>query len=161
MRWWPEEDTCAECGFDWTAPGEAVIADVASGPDCARAALQGVADVDLRRGDRWSAAMYLWHLADVVRIGTERLMTLALDPAAGVPCWDENALAEARRYPQLSAVVGEAVLARAVEEWLRAAESVDVDAEVDHPLLGTLSGLDVMRRNAHEVRHHVLDIARS
>src|SRR5690348_5172792 len=107
MRWWPEEDTCAECGFDWTAPREAVIAVVASGPDSARAALQGVPQVDLRRGDRWSAAMYLWHLVDVVRIGTERLMTLVLDPAAGIPCWDENALAEARRYPQLSVVVGE------------------------------------------------------
>ena len=42
--------------------------------------------------------MYVWHLVDVLRIGTERLLTLTYDPGRGIACWDENALAEARRY---------------------------------------------------------------
>lgn len=104
--------------------------------------------------------MYVWHLVDVLRIGVERLLTLQMDPASGVPCWDENQLAEARRYRRLSPLVGVAMLDAAVQDWLQAAEQAP-DAQVEHPLFGTLTTLDVIRRNAHEAHHHLRDIRSS
>jgi hypothetical protein len=160
MRWQPESPVCAECGFDWEAARQEAVALVAAGPGRAAAALAGVPDPLRRDGERWSASMYVWHLVDVLRIGTERLLTLAIDPARGIPCWDENALAEVRRYQQLSPGVGLVVLRSAAREWAQAAEAGPVTAEVSHPQFGTLTAVDVIRRNAHEVRHHLMDITR-
>lgn len=101
--------------------------------------------------------MYVWHLVDVLRIGAERLLTIQLDPARGVPCWDENLLAQARRYRQLSPVVGLSSLNTAAQGWLRVAAQTP-QATVEHPQLGTLTTLDVIRRNAHEICHHLWDI---
>lgn len=104
--------------------------------------------------------MYVWHLVDVLRIGTERLLTLLLDSASGIPCWDENALAAARRYAELSPMVGLAVLERAASEWAEVALRVPDEAETEHPQFGGIGVAEVMRRNAHEVQHHILDIQR-
>jgi hypothetical protein len=97
---------------------------------------------------------------DVVRIGFERILTTSLDPAAGIPCWDENALARVRRYDQLSPRVGLAAYEAAVSTWLVAADGVAVEASVHHPQFGVLTVEDIIRRNAHEVQHHELDIRR-
>src|SRR5215469_14046762 len=110
MRWQPDGPVCAECGFDWQLAPQDAIDLVAQVPDAAAAALTRTRDPTQRSGDRWSASMYLWHLVDGLRIGTERLLTLTCDPGRGLPCWDENALAEARRYQQLSPAVGLIVL---------------------------------------------------
>ena len=108
----------------------------------------------------WSPASYLWHLVDVLRIGAERLLALSLDPSAGIPCWDENALAETRRYERLSPRVALVVYPEAVTRWVEVATSVEEDVSAEHPEFGTLTAVDIVRRNAHEVCHHELDIAR-
>jgi DinB superfamily len=104
--------------------------------------------------------MYVWHLVDVLRIGAERLLTLRLDPTRGIPCWDENLLAEARRYAQLSPGVGLAALEVAARQWLDTVAETP-DADIEHPQYGTLSTADLIRRNAHEVQHHLGDIRSS
>jgi hypothetical protein len=122
--------------------------------------MAGVPDPMRRTGTRWSASMYVWHLVDVLRIGAERLLTLAHDPSRGVVCWDENALAQDRRYQQLSPTVGLIVLRSAAQEWADAAAAAQVTAEVSHPEFGRLGAVEIIRRNAHEVRHHLMDINR-
>src|SRR5262249_34632991 len=97
----------------------------------------------------------------VLRIGTERLLTLTHDPRCGIICWDENALAEARRYQQLSPVVGLIVLRSAAQAWVTAAAAAPADIQVRHPQFGTLGALEIIRRNAHEVHHHLMDIKRA
>jgi hypothetical protein len=161
VRWQPESRECAECGFDWMCARQDAVGLVTRGPDAATAALAGVPDPMRRTGARWSASMYVWHLVDVLRIGAERLLTLAHDPGRGVTCWDENALAQVRRYQQLSPGVGLIALRSAAREWAQAARAAPSDAEVSHPEFGPLGAVDIIRRNAHEVRHHVLDISRS
>lgn len=104
--------------------------------------------------------MYVWHLVDVLRIGAERLLTLKHDPDRGIACWDENALAEDRRYQQLSPGVGLIVLRPASREWVQAALAAPATAEVSHPEFGTLGAVEIIRRNAHEVHHHLMDINR-
>lgn len=160
MRWQPQEPACAECGFDWGVSRHSAIDLVAAGPDAAARALAGVMDPMHQAGARWSASMYVWHLVDVLRIGTERLLTLTHDPASGIPCWDENALARDRHYHRLSPVVGLIALRSAACEWVTVALAAPAIAQVRHPQFGTLGDVEVIRRNAHEVHHHLWDIHR-
>src|SRR5579862_1222948 len=131
------------------------------GPARVAGALSEVDDPMRRAGARWSASMYLWHLVDVVRISAERLLTLEHDAEAGVPCWDENALALARRYDRLSAAVGAAMLELETQVWLDVANAAPLDVVVEHPLFGDLGALELVRRTAHEVHHHLRDVAES
>ena len=151
---------CAECGFDWAVARENAIDLVPQVPDAAAAALACVQEPMQRIGRRWSASMYVWHLVDVLRIGAERLFTLTHDPGRGITCWDENALAEARQYEQLSPGVGLIVLRSAAREWAEAASKAPAETTVRHPQFGNLGALEIIRRNAHEVHHHLMDINR-
>ena len=109
-------------------------------------------------GGRWSAGGYLWHLVDVLRIGSERMLTLRYDPAAGLPCWDENALAEVRQYERLSQAAGVHALRGAAGEWVRTARDAPAAATAHHHQFGAVTADGGMRRNAHEAVHHELDI---
>ena len=161
MRWKPDVDPCDECGFAWSVSPLEAIAVVAESPT----RIASLIDVPERVSKRpapgvWSPSEYLWHLVDVLRIGRERLLTVLLDPAAGIPCWDENDLAKARRYGLLSPAVGVVAYEDAAMDWVVAANKVDPERSVQHPQYGTLTAADIMRRNAHEVRHHGMDIRR-
>jgi hypothetical protein len=74
MRWQPDSPVCAECGFDWQLAGQDAIDLVAQVPDAATAAITRIPDPVRRTGEVWSASMYVWHLVDGLRIGTERPM---------------------------------------------------------------------------------------
>lgn len=161
MRWQPDSPVCAECGFDWEITRQNAINLVTQLPDATVAAITRIHDPTQRTGDRWSASMYLWHLVDVLRIGTERLLTLTHDPGRGIACWDENALAEARRYQQLSPAVGLIVLQTAAQAWVMTAAGAPDDVQVRHPQFGSLGAPDIIRRVAHEAHHHLMDINRA
>jgi hypothetical protein len=160
MRWQPDSPACAECGYDWEITRQDAIELVAQAPDGVAGAITAIEDSMRRTGDRWSASMYVWHLVDVLRIGTERLLTLAHDPGRGITCWDENALAEARRYQLLSPAVGLIVLRSAAQSWATTAALVPADLQVRHPQFGLLGAVEIVRRDAHEVHHHLMDINR-
>ena len=160
MRWQPHSPVCEECGFAWTVSRDDAIDLVALLPEDATAALARIHQPMQQSGEHWSASMYVWHLVDVLRIGTERLLTLAHDPGEGLTCWDENALAEIRRYRQLSPSVGLIVLPAAAQEWAAVASRAPAEAVVRHPEFGDLGALEVIRRNAHEAHHHLMDINR-
>jgi hypothetical protein len=140
---------CAECGFDWQMTRQNAIKLVAQVPGAGAAAITGTNDPTQRTGERWSASMDVWHLVDVLRIGAERLLTLAHDPDRGITCWDENALAEARRYQRLSPAVGVIMLRSAAEAWTTAAAGAPADIQVRHPQFGSLGALEIIRRNAN------------
>lgn len=161
MRWKPEAERCVECGFSWSIVPADAIALVDSSPTRNKSAL-GDADRAKERPTAgvWSPSEYLWHLVDVLRIGRERLLTISTDPAGGIPCWDENALAEVRHYDALSPLVGLVAYESAAHEWVALARTVPVEGSVEHPEFGMLTAGDIMRRNAHEVQHHELDIRR-
>ncbi|MGH3157083.1 MAG: hypothetical protein ACRDNF_10960 [Streptosporangiaceae bacterium] len=161
MRWRPDSPVCAECGFDWQLGLEDAIDLVTQIPNAVAAAVTGIHDPVHRTGEAWSASMYVWHLVDVLRIGTERLLTLAHDPGCGITCWDENALAEARRYQQLSSAVGVIVLRPTAHAWVTTATAAPRDVQVRHPQFGLLGTPEIIRRNAHEVHHHLMDINRT
>jgi hypothetical protein len=160
MRWQPHEPVCAECGFDWNLPREDSTDLVARAPGAVAEAMARHPDPERHDARPWSAAMYLWHMVDVLRIGTERLLTLSHDPGRGLACWDENALADVRRYERLSPAVGLIVLSSAAGEWQAAARATPAGAQVEHPEFGAMGAVEVIRRNAHEMHHHLMDISR-
>ena len=152
------DDRCGACGFDWTMPAESGIAAVAGCAEAYAAALAGGDPRPRPAPDVWSPAEYTWHLVDVLAIGTERLVTLRVDPAAGIAVFDEGELARARHYDALSPAVAPLVLARVAGGWVEAARRAPAGARAAHPEWGTASRLEVLRRNAHEVHHHLGDV---
>jgi hypothetical protein len=106
----------------------------------------------------WSPLQYLWHMVDVLRIGTERLWTVMLDPASGIAGWDENTLAAVRRYDEQSVAVGLRAYEYAERTWREAAQEVPVDATTTHRAFGVVTAADVILRNTHECHHHLTDI---
>jgi hypothetical protein len=158
VRWQPDDPQCEECGFEWRC-------DVDSAVRAVEATLLRLPQrVDRDRWTQshqdgvWSPAQYLWHLVDVLRIGTERLWVVEVDPGAGLVCWDENALASVRRYERLSPRVARIAFGDAIRTWVAVARTVPSDLEVEHDAFGTMTAADIILRTAHEVHHHWLDI---
>src|SRR5450755_3687648 len=160
MRWAPEEATCAECGFDWAIEPDEAIGIIEVLPARLTALFEQGSFGPPPTAGRWSARGHLWHLVDVLRIGTERLLTVRYDPEAGITCWDEKALAETRQYERLSPVAGLHALRSAAAGWTLEARSTPEAAVTVHPEFGELAAADLIRRNAHEAVHHQLDIRR-
>jgi hypothetical protein len=160
VRWQPDSAVCAECGFDWAMARPAATAAVIQGPDAAEESLRHVEDPMRRIGELWSASLYVWHLVDLLRISSERLLTLIHDPDRGITGFDENALAEARRYQQLSTAVGLISLRTASRDWAETESQAPAEASVTHDELGEMGALEIIRRTAHEVHHHLMDIDR-
>lgn len=162
MRWQPSEATCGECGFDWRMPVGPAIDLVTDAPAQVSTALDRAGPTATKSPEpgTWSANAYAWHLVDVLRIGAERLWHVALDPTRPLGCWDENALAAARGYDALSPVVAGRALRDAAATWMVAARAVPPDAAIEHEADGMMTAADVIRRNAHEARHHLMDIGR-
>jgi hypothetical protein len=160
-EWGRREGRCGECRFDWgeadyeTLVGRcmqeiALFGQVLSTIDPAEAVEPGL----------WSASRYVWHTVDVLRFGTERLWTISADPSFGVPSWDENLVADVRRYDDLSPMVGLIALIDAARGWREAALEAPHDIATAHPEAGEICAFDVVQRNAHEVCHHLWDVQR-
>jgi len=161
VRWKPEHDPCPECGFSWGIAVTGAVELVRGSPARYEEAVRGRDATAPVLPGAWSPGQYLWHMVDVLRNGTERLWTIGIDPENGVPCWDENELAEVRSYDRQSVAVGLRAYERSVTGWCEAAEEVRSDALTVHAELGTISASDVIRRNAHECRHHLVDIQKA
>lgn len=160
--WSPRAGRCPECGFDWSEKdydaliGRCVTEAAEFGTVLARVDPSEPVEPGL-----WSANRYVWHTVDLLRFGAERLWTISADPSFGVPLWDENVMADVRFYDSLSPLVGLIALVDAVRTWRDAATEAPRDAWTSHAEAGRLWALDIVRRNAHEVCHHLWDVQRS
>ena len=152
-------DVCAECGFAWDVPFDDALAIVEAAPRWFAKAFDG-AQFAVPPAGTWSATAYLWHVVDVLRLGTERLLILTLDPRRGIAPWDADEMARARNYEAKSPAVGHRVLADAAREWLEAARATPRYVSAAHPEFGTMDAHSCAVRNAHEVVHHVMDVRR-
>ena len=160
-QWGRHSGRCVECDFNWaerdyeTLVGQCVRAVGVFGQVLSHVDPAAAVDPGL-----WSASRYVWHTVDVLRFGTERLWTISADPAFGVPAWDENVMAEVRRYDALSSMVGLIALIEAAKAWRQAALEAPHDVPTAHPEAGEIRAFDVVQRNAHEVCHHLWDVRR-
>jgi hypothetical protein len=107
-------------------------------------------------------AAYVSHVADNLRIWAERLMGVALGASPMVGGYDENELARARNYDLIPLEAALWSLARSVAEWSKAvAASRRQGTLMTHPERRDLDLLAVVRSNAHDVCHHLLDVQRT
>jgi hypothetical protein len=155
-------DPCRECGFSWSLSLEETVSLVRAAPDVFAALVSG-ADGSERHPDLgWPVVAYICHVADNLRIWAERLAGLAAGDNRPVARYDQDLLAEARRYREISLAGALWSLDRASTDWTRAvllAEATGVT--LVHPDRGAQSLLDVARSNAHDSCHHGWDVRRT
>jgi hypothetical protein len=154
------EQRCGGTRFRWSLPVEQAIGLVEEAPDrYARLLADGVGPRS-KDPDRWSATGYLWHVVDVIQFGTERLWTLTFDPESGVLGWDQDAMARIRNYEQLARGrdTGTAGCGPRLDSGSNRCAPFGPSP---YPILGNLTTGGAIKRNAHEVHHHELDIRRA
>lgn len=154
-----DQGECNECGFAWTTSVGEARERVGATP-----AIKGLMvgdSVRQRPSPRvWSPSEYVWHVADVLRISTERIWAANHAPEATVVPYDENELARVRGYEKLSASAGLRALELSAGEWLREVAAADPALPYLHPEFGQATIAHAVRLDAHEVVHHTLDIKR-
>jgi uncharacterized damage-inducible protein DinB len=152
---------CRECGFDWDTSQSGAGALVAGTPAVMADLLAGT-DGAQRHGElAWSAAAYVAHVADNLRIWAERLAGLAAGDRGPVAPYDQDQLAAARHYQEISGAGALWSLDRAVADWLSAVAQADAAGiTLVHPHRGQNTVLDVVRTNAHDAVHHCADVGR-
>ncbi|HXQ58584.1 MAG TPA: hypothetical protein VN799_00755 [Acidimicrobiales bacterium] len=155
-------DPCRECGFRWSVSYDEAVAIVMATPADFGRLLAG-SDGSGRHPDlAWTAVVYVCHVADNLRIWAERLAALALGATGPVTPYNQDLLAQARRYDELTLVGALWSLDRAGRDWKDAVALAAVaGVSLVHPERGELSVLDVVRSNAHDAFHHGWDIGRT
>jgi hypothetical protein len=152
-------DPCRECGFEWAVERATCVAIVGDAPARFKSILAGQDGRRTHPNLQWNATAYVVHVADVLRIWSDRIAAVALGAADPVVPYDEDRLGDARGYGSLPLPGALWSLGRAVGDWLaaeRLAESATVT--LTHPEQGPLPLDDVRRIMAHEIEHHVADL---
>lgn len=155
-------DPCRECGYDWTISQDATIALVTGLPASYAMMLAGSTGSERHPDLAWSVTAYVCHVADNLRIGAERLAGVARGASPRVAAYDENLLADARRYDEMALQAALWSLERAVIDWLDAVEQAKAkQVLLVHPERGELTVSDAVCFTAHDAFHHRWDIERS
>jgi hypothetical protein len=152
-------DPCRECGFEWSVGPAVCGAIVSDAPARFRSLLAGHDGKEAHPNLEWNATAYVVHVADVLRIWSDRIAAVALGASEPVVPYDEDRLGDARGYMRLPLPGALWSLGRAVGDW-QAAEQLAESATVllAHPEQGPLPLDDVRRIMAHEIEHHVGDL---
>ncbi len=150
---------CRECGFDWFASRETIVAAVESMPGQLGELLDSARGDERRDGLAWSAAEYVSHVADNLRIWAERLVGARRGPSRLIGPYDQDDLARARNYPAIPLSAALWSLGEGVRQWsVEIRRAFDEQTVLDHPEAGQLEPIDVLVMTAHDALHHVVDI---
>jgi hypothetical protein len=163
-RWGPDTfgNPCRECGFDWSQAHDAANAVVVAAPAVIGALFDGRDGRQRGAGLEWTAAGYVCHVGDSIRVWSERLASVALGDGTLVGEYDQDVLAEARHYDQVGVRGALWSLERAVLDWSAAVELASTTGfTMAHPEVGEMSLHDVVLIRAHDVTHHTRDVERS
>jgi hypothetical protein len=154
-------DPCRECGFTWSmsqADAEGVLAEI---PGRMRTALAG-SDGTARHPDlTWTAAAYICHVGDNLRIYAERMAGAAAGAQAPITEYDQNELAGARRYNVVPSVTALWALERAAGDWQTAVALCEPQTTLTFDDGVTAVVGEVVLRTTLDAHHHVWDVERS
>ncbi|MDQ1430985.1 MAG: hypothetical protein QOF40_1587 [Actinomycetota bacterium] len=163
-EWWVTEygDPCRECGFVWSQSPESAIALAEAVPGRLAGLLDGRWGDEAFPGATWSAKAYVFHVADNLRIFAERLEGVAAGASTTLASYDQDELAAARRYEQMSVESALWSVRTATTEWASATrDALSRHTEFLHEERGPLTAAEVTRGPAHDAVHHCLDVARA
>jgi hypothetical protein len=152
---------CRGCGYTWSTDADVCRGMIEESPGRVAALLEGRDGSENLPVLEWNARAYVAHMADNLRIWSERLAAVVLDPSALVTPYEEGDLARARGCQSLPLQGVLWSLGRALEDW-RVAEALAGSGSIvlRHPEQGRLELHEVRCVLAHEANHHTLDIER-
>jgi len=162
--WWREEygDPCRECGFDWSIDPETAVVAVEALPGAWADLLRGTRGDAVAPGTTWSAKAYVFHVADNLRIFAERLEGVRAGGPRDLVGYDENQLAAARHYEEMSLPAALWSIAQAVPAWAAASRAaLAAGSTFGHSERGELSASEIVRAPAHDTLHHDWDVRRA
>jgi hypothetical protein len=155
-------DPCRTCDFSWTVSVDDAMAQMAEVPAAYAELASGATGHERHPDLTWSVTAYVCHVGDNLRIWSERLMGVVLGAPAEVGGYDENELAQARRYEQIRLEAALWSLGIAVTHWVGAVEQAQpLDVVLLHPQRGVQSLQEVAQSNLHDAEHHRFDIERT
>jgi hypothetical protein len=153
---------CRECAFEWTLALHDVTSRMSELAASYQDRLRGASGREQHPDLSWSTAAYVSHVADNLRIWTERLRGVALGATRRVGGYDENELAVARNYAMIPLPAALWSLDLSIVEWQKAvAEAATKGMVLIHPERGEMDLLDVVRANTHDAQHHLWDVERT
>jgi hypothetical protein len=154
-------DPCRECGFKWGTGLPAMTSLMRSLPDSIDELVTVATGAERLPELGWNVSGYIAHMTDNTRIWAERLIAVARGADAHVVPYDDNLLAEARRYNDVALQGATWSLRLAVAGWLSAVDEADAAGIVVlHSERGAMGVSDVVASNAHDAYHHHWDLAR-
>ncbi len=155
-------DPCRQCGYVWSsATLDSALEQLAGGPARYSSLLAGTDGSQRHPALKWSAKAYVFHVADNLRIWTERLAGALAGASRTVAPYDDNLLADARNYEEMPIQAALWSLTKAVEDWGHVVTRArDADVQLSHPERGTLTVREVAVSNVHDAVHHEWDITR-
>jgi uncharacterized damage-inducible protein DinB len=155
-------DPCRECGFDWSITEQAAQLQIAALPAKCAEIVPGATGAERHPDLAWSVGAYVCHVADNLRIWSERVGGATEGAGPAISAYDENLLAKARNYDGISLAAAQWSLRHAVLEYIEALDQAPrTGTLLIHPERGALTRADVLCANAHDATHHLWDIRRS
>jgi hypothetical protein len=154
-------DPCPGCGFEWTISTEDAVSLVADVPPSLSALLRGRSGRERHPDLAWSAASYVCHIGDNLRIWAERLVGVTEGASPDVGGYDEDDLADARNYESIPLPAALWSPSRSTADWLQAVQRPgSPNVRLVHPERGALTLADVVLSNANDAHQHRWDIER-
>jgi hypothetical protein len=162
--WGPAKygDPCRECGYHWTITQPEALALVADIPQRFRDALEGKDATLIHPNLTWSAAAYVAHVTDNLRIFAERFAALDMGAYGDTVPYHPDLLAEARSYNSIPVAGALWSLENASRDFVRAVEMTEgknVTMIIDDH--GPQNVLELVKTTTHDAYHHVWDVQRT
>lgn len=153
-----DADVCPQCGTSWVRPARASTRIIAAAADRYAALLATGEDLPRPPGV-WSPVGYTIHVGDWLAIWSGRLVAVAAEPDRRLASIDQDELAVARAYDEVSATTALHVLRRGARDLLEVVERVGA-VQFEHPDFGAADTEGILSWLAHDVDHHAWDVAR-
>lgn len=163
IPWGPQlyGNPCRECHFNWDLSARDAVSLVQRLPATYAARLVGATGKESCPDLGWSVSAYVSHVADNLRIWSERLAGARLSGESQVTAYDNDLLGVARRYDEINLRAALWSFDCAVREWTESLRmALNTHTELQHSDRGRQSAEDVARNNAHDANHHLWDIER-
>jgi hypothetical protein len=155
-------DPCRECHFDWSISEDAGLLLISELPRTYAAILSRATGTERHPDLTWTIGEYVCHVADNLRIWSERVGGACEGGGPAIGAYDENLLAAARNYRHIPLAASLWSLRHSVANYLGTLSLASASGTLlVHPERGELTRADVVGANVHDALHHLWDIRRT
>jgi hypothetical protein len=155
-------DACAECGFAWDIPVAESLRVIEQLPQAVRDTIATGGHLLFERPSPqvWSPNEYIWHLADIFRLGAEWLHDICVLDHPTHYAVDMDALADVRGYSRLSLQTGLWSLEQLCSLFIAQAAVTPPERTCYYHDWQDVTAAQVVAFLTHEAVHHLFDLRR-